>query len=79
LATDEFLLPDPRRMIFATSTIASYKNGMVIALDEHGRPSTGNDMADPDRARELGAFAARQKRWTEKHGRLEKGALDHLW
>ncbi len=73
LATLDFLIPDPRLMELSSSTIMSYGNGISIALDEYGRPSTGRDMDDPERVRDMRAFFSRQEQWTQRYGPLPAG------
>jgi hypothetical protein len=74
LGTLDFLNPDPRLMTFATSTIMTYADGMSIAIDEYGRPSTGRDEDDPERMRDMHVFFSRQKQWTQRYGPLPAGA-----
>jgi hypothetical protein len=73
LGAKEFLLPDPREMIFSTAVIAGYDDGRPAwGVDEYGRPpgTPGKDMEDKNRVREFAAFHRRQMAWEKKLGPL---------
>ena len=71
LCQDEFLLPDPREITFATATIFGYDDGRPgWGMDEYGRPPRNNEMEDQNRAREFAALDRRKKQWERRWGPL---------
>lgn len=68
LGGEDFLIPDPRDLVFSTGTLVGYADGSSWGADEYGRPYSDNRKKDKNYQREWDACQRRKVEWDKKYG-----------
>jgi len=75
-----FLMPDPRKVMFTTAKVASFRDGGVFAKDEYGRTLNDDDSrVIRKREREWNAFQSSKQQWDAEFGVLDRKELSKYW